>query len=116
MKFSFPEYLLKRYSASFTILSGSSSGSYDTSTGKWMEGESTESTATGCIVPYAKNVVYQSGGSILTTDRQVYTKEMIPPKTKIRYRNEVYKILEETAYDEYSMFHTYMARRVDAFD
>lgn len=117
MKFNFPEYLIKKYSAPFTILQGSSEGHYDTSTGKWVEGGvSEEVTAYGCVVPYEKNVVYQSGGSILTTDRQVITKTFIPHKSTIVYKGEKYTIQNHTDYSEYSMFYTYMARRVDAFD
>ena len=116
MKFNFPEYLIKKYSAPFTILQGSSEGHYDTETGKWIAGETEEVTRYGCVVPYEKNVVYQSGGSILTTDRQIITKEQIPPKTAILYRGEKYIIQNQTDYNEYSMFYTYMARRVDCFD
>lgn len=116
MKFNFPEYLIKKYSAPFTVFEGSSNGYYDTDTGKWVAGEATEVTKYGCIVPYEKNVVFQSGGSILTTDRQVITKALLPHKTAIMYRGEKYIIQNQTDYNEYSMFYTYMARRVDAFD
>lgn len=117
MQFKFPEYLIKKYSAPFTVLQGSSEGHYDTETGKWIgTSEITQIPAFGCVVPYEKNVVYQSGGSIKTTDRQIITKAVIPFKSTIIYRGEKYKIMNQTDYDEYSCFYTYMARRVDAFD
>lgn len=116
MKFNFPNNLIKRYNRTFQILQGSESGSYNTTTGKWEKSEVVEVLAKGCIVPYPKNVVYQSGGSILTTDRQIITTSFVPLNCQIKYKDELYTIQEMTSYDEYSMFYTYQARRVDAYD
>lgn len=107
--------LIKKYSTYFKVIE-KGKGSYDTKTGKYIEGADNEVPMKGCVVPYAESVVYQSGGTILQSDRQIICLREIDQKATIIYKNKKYKVLQETPYDEYGDFYIYQARRVDCFD
>lgn len=107
--------LIRKYSTYFKVIE-KGKGSYDTNTGKYIDGEETVTAIKGCVVPYSENVIYQSGGNILQTDRQIICLRQIDLKATIIYKNKKYKVLQETPYDEYGDFFIYQARRVDSFD
>lgn len=107
--------LIRKYSTYFKVIE-KEKGSYDNKTGKYIEGEEMTTTMKGCVVPYSESVVFQSGGSILQSDRQIICLREIDQKAIIIYKNKRYKVLQETPYDEYGDFFIYQARRVDAFE
>lgn len=113
--FDFPNWLINKYSAPFTWLK-QTEGHYDTKTGKWIKGTEEEVAVKGVVVPYAETIQYQSGGTISSTDREIYSLVRIPNKSRIRYQGNVYTITDETLYPEYARCYIYRAKRVDAFD
>lgn len=112
--FTFPNWLITKYSTSFTWLQ-QTEGHYDTDTGKWIEGAETEIEVQGVIVPYSETTQYQSGGTYLASDRQIYSLTKMPNKARIRYQGKMYTITDTTPYPEYAQCYIYMAREVDVF-
>ncbi len=113
--FNFPQWLINKYSTSFTWLT-QMEGYYDTNTGKWIEGQSVEQEVKGVIVPYQITTQYQSGGTFLESDRQIYCLVQMPNKARIRYQGKLYTITDTTPYPEYAQCYIYQAREVDQFD
>lgn len=114
-KFTFPNWLIKKYSTSFTWLQ-QTEGHYDTDTGKWIEGTETETEVQGVVVPYPITTQYQSGGTFLESDRQIFTLFKMPNKSKIRYQDKLYTITDSTTYIQYAQCYIYMAREVEQFE
>ncbi|HAU87438.1 MAG TPA: hypothetical protein DCW90_18725 [Lachnospiraceae bacterium] len=112
--FNFPLWLINKYSTTFTWI-GQMGGYFDTETGKWHEGQSIEQEVNGVVVPYPETTQYQSGGTYLASDRQIYTLTKMPNKAKIRYQGKLYTITDNTPYPEYAQCYIYTAREVDAF-
>ena len=113
--FNFPKWLINKYSTSFTWIQ-QTEGYFDTETGKWHEGTETEVDVKGVIVPYPITTQYQSGGTFLETDRQIYSLVKMPNKAKIRYQDKLYTITDSTIYPEYAQCYIYTAREVSAFE
>lgn len=112
--FSFPKWLINKYSTTFTWLQ-QSEGYFDTETGIWHEGDTTEVECKGVIVPYQITTQYQSGGTYAESDRQIYSLVEIPNKAKIRYKGKVYTITESTIYTENAQCYIYKASEVEVF-
>lgn len=113
--FNFPQWLINKYSTSFTWLQ-QMEGYFDTETGKWHKGQSVEQEVKGVVVPYPETTQYQSGGTFLESDRQIYTFTKMPNKAQIRYQGKLYTITDNTTYSEYAKCYIYTAREVSAFD
>jgi len=113
--FTFPKWLISKYSTSFTWLT-KSEGYFDTETGKWHEGIAMEQEVKGVVIPYQITTQYQSGGTFLESDRQIYSLVKMPNKAQIRYQGKLYTITDVTQYPEYAQCYIYTAREVSAFD
>lgn len=105
--------LIDKYSVDFTFIS-TSEGSYIG--GKYVEGEKAETTYRGAIVPISDSKIYQSGGVLTTKDRQLYMKvpvEKALTNAKIKFKGNVYKIEQETNFDDYSNAYIYLLKWVE---
>ena len=113
--FTFPKWLINKYSTTFTWFT-QAEGHYDTNTGKWIEGTETEVEVKGVVVPYQITTQYQSGGTYLASDRQIYSLVKMPNKARIRYQGKLYTITDTTSYPEYAPCYIYQAREVEQFN
>ena len=108
--------LIKKYSTSFTFLMPKA-GSYVG--GKFIESEAEEIAALGAIIPMPESKIYVSGGTYTSKDKQLY---MLQPLTKalqgakIKYKNNIYSIEQETEYTEYCDVAVYNLKWVSRFD
>ena len=105
--------LIDKYSVDFTLVSVSE-GSYVG--GKYVEGTKTETLCRGAVVPVSDSKIYQSGGVITAKDRQLYMKKPVEKSltgSKIKFRGNVYKIEQETNYDDYANVCIYMLKWVE---
>lgn len=108
--------LINKYYCVFEII-GHTEGAYVN--GKWQDGLKIVSEMSGAIVPLAEKKIYQSGGTLKTTDRQLYT--VIPitedlSKAKIKYKGKTYSIEEDTDYSDFADVYIYTLRWVNSFD
>lgn len=105
--------LITKYSVPFTLVTYGE-GKYVN--GKYVKGEKAELAATGAIVPMAMRKIYQSGGTLKTTDRQLYMKTPIPVPldgTQAVYNGRTYEIEEETDFNDYADAYIYTLRWVE---
>lgn len=80
----------------------------------------------GAIIPFNSREVYQSGGRITESDRQLYidlgnSEEMreklhLPPKTKVFHQSRVYFVEGEGNYLDFSHFVIYTLKEVSSFN
>lgn len=71
----------------------------------------------GALIPLSQRVIYQSGGRLTESDRQLYSLDHnIPKKTKIMYKGETYHVESKLPLEDYADFSVYMLKGVDAFD
>ena len=108
--------LIDKYSCIFEVIYHTEGAYVD---GKWRDGLTTVSEMSGAIVPLAETKIYQSGGTLKKTDRQLYT--VIPvtedlSKAKVRYKGKTYSIEEDTDYSDYADVYIYVLRWVSGFD
>lgn len=113
--FNFPKWLINKYSTAFTWIQ-QTEGYFDTETGIWHEGDATEVECKGVIVPYQITTQYQSGGTFLESDRQIYSLVKMPNKARIRYKGKLYTITDSTTYPEYAQCYIYKASEVEVFN
>ena len=105
--------LVKKYSKTFTLVTHEA-GMYVG--GRYVEGDETVKAMTGAIIPLSQRKIYQSGGTLSTTDRQLYTLERISESLKgsqVIYKGRTYSIEEDTDYTDYSEVSVYVLRWVD---
>lgn len=105
--------LIRKYSNVFEVIS-SENGEYVD--GKYQAGLSTVIEMTGAIIPMTERKIYQSGGTLKSTDRQLYTLTLLPKNCKVRYKNNVYSVEEETNYEDYADVYVYVLKWVSNFD
>lgn len=73
--------------------------------------------AVGALIPLPQKVIYESGGRLTESDRQLYSlNHDIPHKTKIYYGGVTYHVESKTPYHPYSDFSLYILKGVSAFD
>ena len=102
--------LIEKYSGDFVLIS-EEQGSYDG--GKYVAGKETETPCRGAFVPMSASKIYQSGGTLTSKDYQLFMRQPIPDalKTaKARYKGNVYKIEQETNYEDYADAYIYTAK------
>lgn len=71
----------------------------------------------GALIPLPQRTIYESGGRLTESDRQLYSLDHnIPPKTKIFHEGVTYHVEGKTPYTPYSDFSLYILKGVNAFD
>lgn len=80
----------------------------------------------GAIIPFNSREVYQSGGRITESDRQLYIDAgsneniqgelYLPPKTRVIHQNRVYFVEGEGNYLDFSHFILYTLKEVGPFN
>lgn len=108
--------LIAKYSTTFQVISASKGEYVD---GVYQSGTETITNAVGAIVPMAERKVYQSGGSYTQKDRSLYMSTEITvhlKDTRIRYKDNIYSIEEDTDWSEYADTHVYVLKWVSRFD
>lgn len=101
-----------------TTVDKSSNGGYDEETGEWRpDGSSKPETLStrGVILPYNANEIYQSGGRITQSSRQLIIDIDIPPKSLVIHGVQKYFIENKTGYEEFADFSVYELKWVSAF-
>lgn len=87
--------------------------------GKYVSEPSSVTEISAVVIPYTESKVYQSGGTIKKTDRQLYVKTPIPlplENVKIRYHNKTYSVEEDINYGDYADVYVYQIKWVNNFD
>lgn len=105
--------LVTKYSNSFTLVR-KAEGSYQN--GRYQEGEETQETKRGAIIPFTQRKIYQSGGYLTATDRQLYMLERIEGAltgAKVIYKGKTYSIEEDTDYTDFSDVSVYILKWVE---
>lgn len=105
--------LVKKYSSQIEIVTHVK-GEYVN--GKYVRGEEVVTESEGAVVPMTQRKIYQSGGTLKTTDRQLYALQEIPGPldgAEIRHKGKTYKVEEDTDYTDYSDAHVYIMRWVE---
>lgn len=108
--------LIKKYGVDFEILIFME-GSYER--GKWRESEPEIKNGEGAILPIGDKKLYGSGGTYDSEDRLLYTYTPIETAlegTRIRYKNNVYSVVEATDYGDYGDVYVYTLKRVSTDD
>lgn len=108
--------LINKYSNTFELIT-ESDGVYVN--GVWQAGLSTIKPMRGAIIPMSDGKIYQSGGTLTKSDRNLYTIEPIPNplnNQKVRYKGKTYSVEEETDYSDYADAYVYVLKRVESFD
>lgn len=108
--------LIGKYSVNFTLIT-TTEGTYVS--GKYVEGKQTETACRGAIVPISDSKVYQSGGMLTAKDRRLYMKTQIDKSltgAKVKFKGDIYKIEQETNYDDYADAYVYTLKWVSSFD
>ena len=108
--------LINKYSNSVELLT-EHEGSYIG--GVWKAGLLTRDFIQGAVIPMSESKIYQSGGTLSKTDRQLYTICPIPSplaNSKIKYKDKIYSIEEDTDYSDYADAYSYVLKWVSGFD
>jgi hypothetical protein len=108
--------MLAEYSVPLTMLQQGTPGHYDDS-GEWVPGsDPVEVPITGALIPFSQNEIYQSGGRLKESDRQLLIdKPDIPAKTVIVRSGQKYSVEGKTPYEDYADFTQYELKWVSAF-
>lgn len=87
--------------------------------GRFVPSETVTGRIRGAILPIKTEKIYQSGGTLISSDRQLYTKVSLGENLsslKIRYKEKEFKVEEDTNYSDYAGVYVYLLRRMDTFD
>lgn len=104
--------LVQKYSNPFTLTVHGKGTHVD---GRYQKGEPTTYEKTGAILPLSQRKIYQSGGTLTTADRQLYTLERIEESLEgsvVTYKGKRYAIEEDTDYTDFSDVSVYVLRRL----
>lgn len=110
------ERLIDKYSNKVEIIT-QQSGQYVN--GRYVAAADEVNNISGAVIPLKDEKIYQSGGTLTKSDRQLYTKEPISNDlngVKVRYKGKTYKVEEDTDYSDYGKIYVYVLKRVDSFD
>jgi len=108
--------LINKYAVCFEIIE-SKGGEYVG--GRWQERETETKEGFGAIIPLAERKIYRSGGSCTAKDRQLYTINPLEgtlKNIKVRYKDNIYSVEQETDYSDYSDVFVYVLKYVSMFD
>lgn len=108
--------LISKYSGDIEVVK-TQEGQYVN--GRFVPGETVIGRIRGAILPIKSEKIYQSGGTLTESDRQLYTKVSLGENLsslKIRYKKQEFKVEEDTDYSDYARVYSYILKRVDAFD
>ena len=108
--------LITKYGVNFEIIK-TKDGKYIN--GHWQEGKKEISESFGAIIPLAEKKLYQQGGSYTAKDRQLYIFNSLGEdlkNVKVRYKNNIYSVEQETDYSDYSDVFVYLLKYVSLFD
>lgn len=101
-----------------TVVPGTNGG-WDEETGEPIKG-TTETTATkdgrGVVLPYSANEMYQSGGRLTSSSRQLITSMDIDEKAYVVHQGKKYHVGDCTGYEDHADFKVYELKWVSAFD
>lgn len=119
MMFEFQD-MLQDYESDIAILTVKPgiNGGYDDETGEPIKGtpETTvRSEERGVVLPYSANQLYQSGGRLTQTHRQLITGLDIPAKAIIEHAGLKYSVENRTGYEDHADFIVYELKWVNAF-
>lgn len=108
--------MLAEYSLPLTMLQPGTPGYYDDN-GQWVPGSDyVEVPITGALIPFSQNEIYQSGGRLTQSDRQLLIDNSdIPMKTEIVHGGQKYSVEGKTPYSDYADFDQYELKWVSAF-
>lgn len=107
--------LIMKYGVNFEIIEAD--GKYIG--GHWTEGKTETRNGFGAVIPLTERKIYQSGGSYTAKDRQLYTFKSLQGdlrNIKVRYKDNVYSVEQETDYSDYSDVFIYLMKYVGLFD
>ncbi|MFT8928526.1 MAG: hypothetical protein ABF969_04235 [Sporolactobacillus sp.] len=109
--------MLAEYSLPLTMLQPEMPGHHDEN-GEWVPGsDPVEVPITGALIPFSQNEIYQSGGRLTQSDRQLLIDRAdIPMKTMIVHDGQKYSVEGKTPYSDYADFDQYELKWVSAFD
>jgi len=93
-------------------------GSWDPKTGEPIKG-TPETTVIipgrGAVLPYSDSQIYQSGGRLTQSNRQLITGMDIPDKAIVVHKEKKYSAEAQTGYEEHADFKLYNLKWVSAF-
>lgn len=102
-----------------TTADTSVNGGYDPETGEWISGGSTPTPETidtrGVMLPYSANEIYQSGGRLTQTSRQLIINMDIPEKAVVVGKGQKYSVEHKDGYEDFADFSQYELKWVSAF-
>lgn len=91
-------------------------GTYSSSTGEWVPPDSPDPINTaGAVIPYSSNEIYQSGGRLTKSDRQLLINMDIPLKSIVISSGQKYSVEQVIPYMDYAGFNQYELKWVSAF-
>ncbi|MED4933996.1 hypothetical protein [Heyndrickxia coagulans] len=99
------------------IFPAETKGHYDEQTGEWVPPKPADPIdTTAVVIPYSSNQIYQSGGRITATDRQLIIQRDIPIKSTVVCDGHKYSVEQELPYKSYAGFNQYDLKWVSAFE
>ncbi|MGE7621696.1 hypothetical protein ACQKMD_01215 [Viridibacillus sp. NPDC096237] len=69
----------------------------------------------GVLLPYTANEIYQSGGRLTQTHRQLIINMHVAPKTEVIHKGQKYSVENRTGYEDFADFIQYELKWVSAF-
>lgn len=101
-----------------TTVDKSGNGGYDEESGEWSgdrSGKPETIVARGVVLPYRANEIYQSGGRLTQSSRQLIIDMDIPPKALVIHEGQKYSVEYKTGYEDFADFSVYEMKWVSAF-
>lgn len=92
---------------------------YDEETGEPIKTipDNTEPVDTrGVVLPYDANTIYQSGGRLTQSHRQLIINMDIPEKSIVVHKEQKYSVENRTGYEDFADFIQYELKWVSVFD
>lgn len=101
-----------------TTTDTSVNGGYDEETGEPIKGTAENTTTAntrGVVLPYSANSIYQSGGRLTQTSRQLIINMDIPSKAVVVHNEQRYSVENRSGYEDFADFSQYELKWVSAF-
>lgn len=105
--------LVRKYSGPIEIITYGNGEYVD---GKYVKGEAKIIETEGAVVPMPQRKIYQSGGTLKTTDRQLYMLKEIPRPldgAEVKHKGKTYSVEEDTDYTDYGDVTVYVLKWVE---
>lgn len=109
--------LIKKYSTTFTAIFHTDG--YYNNLGDWVDGEEIRQTMQGAIISHRTSKIFQSGGTITTQDRVLYTLTPLTDalkRSRIIHNKKEYRIGDELENSEFTGCYSYTLKYVSTFD